>query len=446
MADDAVPTSANEAHATAARAMSAAPAWFAANAPSVPDAPAPEDHSEAKPAEAAVETAPVTSEPQEPAAGDKPVDDGQSAPSSDVPPPEQAAAPTTETEWDRWLKRYGGDPNAAGKAAFEADSRAAEFAKKLKEREGATPAPTAEPAASTPAPEPPVAAKTAEPPAAPASAFMDRVQKAVEQDGQCKAYLTEFNTNQEKLSKIGYDPATAKVVGGDLAQIQKRLEVIDLHLSPERQKALGVTLPALGDFEAAELRQKRDELRGEERDLIHEARLLTDQQGAIRRNHLQRVEHHAGTIRTELERDQARQANEGRLNETMAAVEAQWNSELPKVLQELKVAPDQVEKFKTRLTKEARLDPVAAARDMPAFMRRAGQEIANDYAEEGKRFRSAQMADYGAQKRKDASVNAPAPQAAVVDAPKTAPRFTSKDADRRAAQASRDFVRSLNAR
>jgi hypothetical protein len=84
---------------------------------------------------------------------------------------------------------------------------------------------------------------------------------------------TEYHQNRARIQEIGVDPYSGGVLpGSQLDRLNRQIQLLTLHTDPEARKLVGVELPEVNEFQAADLRARLAEARVARADLITEAR------------------------------------------------------------------------------------------------------------------------------------------------------------------------------
>jgi len=84
---------------------------------------------------------------------------------------------------------------------------------------------------------------------------------------------TEYHQNKARIQEIGVDLASGGVIpNSQLDRLNRQIQSLMLYTDPEARKLVGVELPEVDEFKAADLRARLAEARVARADLITEAR------------------------------------------------------------------------------------------------------------------------------------------------------------------------------
>lgn len=367
----------------------------------------------------------TTETPAEPAAGDS----TQAAPPDGQAPtgstPEQPTPPASDgqTDYDRWLARYG-DPQRAAKEAFALEQRAVAMAKELKElkakagapqppAEAAKPEETAPPAAATPTPEAP---ETVAPEIGPESPEVENIVRDEQaRDAWSDGVLREYQANTDR----------GQALAAELAKIGESIRAAEEYLAqPERAKALGFESP-LDEFQIQEVQGKLQQFQWQQIRLERDASALAMRNNSLRVAYQQRHEQIKQVVVAPI-LEQRREA------ETQAAIAKrsveflndEWKPAVEQVFRALNVP----EKFRARLEYNARKSALSSSDPLPkAKLYEFVERSVKSDLEFGDEFYRDRQGEYGRRKAGDVAPVAPKGQAAVAPTPAT----ESEDWERR---------------
>lgn len=346
-------------------------------------------------------------------------------PGSQATPDEEAEAAA------RWLAMHGGDQKKANAAALKTNNRAAELARASKDNKApAAPADAAAPK-TAPTTETPAATDDVDP-----NLIDTEARKFATEDQECRAYHTEWTTNDKRLNEI-VKLERGVPVSGELVDLSRRISALNNFLDP---KAAGIE-------QVSELDPvTRDEYQRElERAESKRERLLNEHQRLETRNgHLsERYERRVGAYRDRIVQEARNKAQASKLDEEhaqiKAASETEWQEGFDVVAKGV-TDPEDRAYLQRNLLLEANA-VFEEGGDIPDFKTWIAEKAKRHLAYIG---RKAGAAEAEAARQKDRDNRQPAPRgaAAVAEVPSSSdlsPRDRRKAAELRAHQAARNI-------
>jgi hypothetical protein len=347
-----------------------------------------------------------------------PADDSTSAsPDGQAPTgstPEQPTPPASDgqSDYDRWLARYG-DPERAAKEAFATEQRAVAMAKELKEikaRAGTPQTPTEAVRPETP-PETAYAAPVAEVESPDIGLDSPEVVNVVlgeqARDAWSAGVLNEYQANTDR----------GQMLAAELDKIAGSIRAAEEYLAqPERAQALGFESP-LDEFQIQEVQGKLQQFQWQQIRVEREAMQLSARNNSLRTAYQQRHEQIKQVVLAPVF-EHRREAEHQAVIETRATdfLHNEWKPTVEQAFRALNVP----EKFWERLDANAR--KAALVRPGPLQKGEMYQfvvaSIKSDLAF-GDEFYRDRQGQYGRQKAADGAQAAPRGSAAIAATPAT---------------------------